>query len=428
MKIKTWFRNFEKGQILPMVVIGILVIIMMAALLIDGGMIMSNKRQAQAAADAGALAGAKRICDGYTNWEAEKEAEDYAALNGATFVSATANGKEITVYAEVEGPAFFARIFDEDSLRATTRAVAGCYHPSVFERILPIAFYYETPPKKAQDTDCGDLSKPCDLVNWDFEELMQELRNNLSTPENLPLDNIYIVADSTKICEKYGTGDVVCTDMKDNADGGNRTWIELDVLVDGNLNLKKIIKDGVDHPLYMPAWIEGVPGTNSAVYKEDNYSQLEPLPGYTDLDIRIVTIPLFTDYCPKAKNFELDCYQAGDNIYIDKDNTIADADKVDSYRLSGGAPFIITCATFSGKCEFGQCVPPKTGPNQTNKSICPGLMISDENFDTENYVITKDPSTKNALEGYFVDDIPTDVWAGGKEGVDAGYYQIFLSE
>ncbi|MBE0698523.1 MAG: hypothetical protein IH586_16525 [Anaerolineaceae bacterium] len=48
----------EKGQVIPLVIVMFLVIIGMVALIIDGAAVMSNRRTAQAAADAGALAGA----------------------------------------------------------------------------------------------------------------------------------------------------------------------------------------------------------------------------------------------------------------------------------------------------------------------------------------------------------------------------------
>jgi len=56
MKTKLSIKNFEKGQVLPILVISTLVMIMMAALMIDGGMLLAHRRTAQAAADAGAAA------------------------------------------------------------------------------------------------------------------------------------------------------------------------------------------------------------------------------------------------------------------------------------------------------------------------------------------------------------------------------------
>jgi len=92
-------QSKEKAQTLPILVIGILVIIMMGALLLDGGDLFLNRREAQAAADAGALAGAQQIClntklrkTNYSAYESKviEAATRYAQIeNLATSVIAT---------------------------------------------------------------------------------------------------------------------------------------------------------------------------------------------------------------------------------------------------------------------------------------------------------------------------------------------------
>ena len=102
------------------------VIIGMVALIVDGGAVMSNRRTAQAAADAGALAGAQRACLGYN--DAKAVAEYYATVNNnATTALATVVGKQVTVITTVEHPSFFARIFGDPTLEASAEAIAGCY-------------------------------------------------------------------------------------------------------------------------------------------------------------------------------------------------------------------------------------------------------------------------------------------------------------
>jgi uncharacterized membrane protein len=65
-------------------VISTLVMIMMAALMIDGGMLLSHRRTAQAAADAGALAGAESLCPGGGGQgQASLAAAEYVARNKA---------------------------------------------------------------------------------------------------------------------------------------------------------------------------------------------------------------------------------------------------------------------------------------------------------------------------------------------------------
>jgi len=89
-----------------------------------------------------------------------------------------------------------------------------------------------------------------------------------------------------------------------------------------------------------------------------------------------------------------------------------------AYRFVGFAPFVITCVTKNDKCEFGNCIPAKTGPNTTKKPICPGYLASDPATNPD----------KSAIEGYFVEGLPADMFASGTEGVDAGIYIISLSD
>ena len=107
MKIFQENNKFEKGQVIPLVVVMFFVIIGMVALIVDGGAIMSNRRMAQAAADAGALAGAQRACLGFT--DAKAVAEYYATVNNdATTALATVVNKQVTVNATVQHTSFFA--------------------------------------------------------------------------------------------------------------------------------------------------------------------------------------------------------------------------------------------------------------------------------------------------------------------------------
>jgi len=399
--------NLEKGQVLPLVVLMMFVIIGMVALILDGSAIMSDRRTAQAAADAGALAGAQRICAGKT--DAAVVAQDYATLqNEATSALVTVAGQEVTVAATVQRSSFFARIFGEDNLTATADATAGCFFPSNSKRMLPIAFYYETPPINAKSADCSNPLQPCSLINWPFIELMDLLRAT-TDPTNLPLDDIYVVSEKTKVCEKPLTGPIVCTDMKDNASGGNRTWIDLNEVNTSNLNLKKVITDGVDQTMELPAWLNGQTGVVSAVYDGGIFGDLELIKDYEDVAARLVVVPVFDRYCASDPENTIGCGETGDHYYLVNTNQ-------QSYRLVGLAPFVVTCVTKSDKCEFGDCVPKNTGMNTTNKDMCPG------------YLATNPDKTGNAIEGYFVEDVPVDTFTWGTGGVDVGLYLISLSD
>ncbi len=402
MKYFLMRHKLEKGQMIPIVVLMMLAIMGMVALLIDGGFLMSNRRYAQAAADAGALAGAQRICNGKP--DAKAAAEYYASINShVTSVFATVSEHFVTVNATVEHPSFFANIFGEDTLTASAKATAGCLSPSSLKNVLPISFFYASPPVD-KSVDCSDLSNPCDLVAWDFEELMGALGS--ASINHLPLEKIYIVSDNTKICQQDVVGEIICYDLKKGADGGSRTWIDLSPLKDPPANINNIITSGLDRPLIVnpPIWVNSEEGTVSAGYRD--LFDLPRIDGYSHLDVRLVYVPLFDKFC--TSDPAVNCADPGDQ-YIDGFKTNSR-----SYRLRGLSAFVVTCVTRNARCYAGVCVPQNDPRNNTNSPQCPGYLTAED-------------SDNHAIEGYFVTGLKPE-GLSGSGGVDGGIYIISLTE
>ena len=74
------------------------------------------------------------------------------------------------------------------------------------------------------------------------------------------------------------------------------------------------------------------------------------------------------------------------------------------------------------KCEYGECVPAgtwKLGSVDITvaKDRCPGLLAADPS-----------QANANAIEGYFVEEFPTDQYLWGTEGADVGVWLISLSK
>ncbi len=80
MNVKT--RKKESGQILVLIAVGFIVLLGFTALAIDGGMVYSDRRQAQNAADAAALAGSLEKARGQTDDAAVAKAEEILVTNG----------------------------------------------------------------------------------------------------------------------------------------------------------------------------------------------------------------------------------------------------------------------------------------------------------------------------------------------------------
>jgi Flp pilus assembly protein TadG len=75
------FQRKEHGQILIIVVLALIALLGFTSLAIDGGMVYSDRRQAQNAADAASLAGALKKASGGTDAEAVQAAQNVIAAN-----------------------------------------------------------------------------------------------------------------------------------------------------------------------------------------------------------------------------------------------------------------------------------------------------------------------------------------------------------
>jgi Flp pilus assembly protein TadG len=126
-------RN-ESGAILAITAILMIVFLGMAALAIDVGSFYQAQRQAQAAADAGALAGVQdlpSVATADTNAKAITDATSYVAKNfpGADIPTVTPNYNgvaiDIKVVVTATTPSFFGQIFGITHANVSATAIAG---------------------------------------------------------------------------------------------------------------------------------------------------------------------------------------------------------------------------------------------------------------------------------------------------------------
>jgi hypothetical protein len=143
----------RRGKVVALVALALIPMMGFAAIAIDGGMLLSDRRQAQRAADSAALAAATDL---YTRWKANGGADSGAKAATSAQTTATANGynndgvtNTVVVnippksgtfngqkgYAEVlityQQGRFFSRIWGSSTLQVTARAVArGTYTPA----------------------------------------------------------------------------------------------------------------------------------------------------------------------------------------------------------------------------------------------------------------------------------------------------------
>ena len=137
----TRMRN-DSGQALVFVALILMVLVGMAALVVDGGSWYQADRRLQTAADAAALAGAQHLPTEQT--QAHTVALDYAQKNYAGIPAPAVDFPDvgtINVSATAQAPGIFARIFDIDEVTVRAEAQARVFAPSELKDVAPIAVH-----------------------------------------------------------------------------------------------------------------------------------------------------------------------------------------------------------------------------------------------------------------------------------------------
>ena len=381
MKTTNRFSKLEKAQVLPFVVVALIVMIGFAALIIDGGSIMLNRRTAQAAADAGAMAGAWELCYS-TGADPLDVARSYALMNEAATVNAQLDNGLITVNTSVINNSFFAKIFNVNTLDASAEAIAGCFSPDG-NFMLPIA--WSCRPSLGEE-DPFDPGVDCLMQALDWDGLLKPLvegppPSTIVIPDNGgdsyemdgdsivkagtndPPKQIYIVMDKIAVNEEtyckedldpeddgYDTA-IICDldgDGKNDIEGGgNRGWLDLDNGGGGASDLIDWIENGLDFPIDTHTWLSGQTGAITSVY--------ESIKDYRQGDV--VLIPIFNAVCddsdPIANNA---CMEAAHlNPPFEEEPPSGDIDnagQAPKFHVIAFNPFYISCVhTF----QFDDC-------------------------------------------------------------------------
>ena len=459
MKERKFFRKIEKGQAIPMLVVALLAVIAMGALILDGGAILLNRREAQNAADAGALAGARILCSqDSSTWEEINAAVEKYTMdeNNATAfewefttenVGEIDNLKkgEIVVTAEVGHNSFLARIFGQDTLTAEATAAAGCapYLPGV---VLPIAYPCRTPEYNAHQPSSSD---DCDYfpINWaDFTDVLSThnydyLSGNPSSTQSRAIsldlyeefkiydevtdewnnELIYIVVNSDLVCGE----DLNCdfTGEEDEVDryqlnSGERGWLNLegDIEQPSAHDIEGWILNGISGELTTHTWLSFIDGVSNT-----NYSDLD-----TRLD-EIVWVPVFNYICDDANNLEeSDCWVQAHlpDPPFGEPESGCNTDHIFNVNQPVAhivvfAPFFPTCVQKNGKALYSG-----TSYNEN----CPGFQLAqDMNPDSQPPDYSTIDHNTSAFEGYFIDPDTLPEGDASSYGADIGVYKAFLT-
>jgi Flp pilus assembly protein TadG len=138
----------ERGQVVGLTVLFLVVLLGMAAMVIDVGHWFVADRKAQAAADAAVLAGAQALPE--STAEASALAGEYAVKNGGgtatiTFGSQALPNDRITVRLERPAEAFFSKVLGVDSVQVGARATAKVTTLAEAKYVAPLVVHKDHP-------------------------------------------------------------------------------------------------------------------------------------------------------------------------------------------------------------------------------------------------------------------------------------------
>ena len=378
-------QSSRKGQSLVLVALLLVVLIGMLAVVLDGGYAYLQRRTAQTAADAGALAGATVLCQTGSSDLAIESALEYAKeRNKATYAYATVDmdTRIVTVDTEIPFSTFFGSILNRPQITAAAIAEAGCFPPGNAERVLPIAWSCR-PLLGSFDPDFDldpDNPESCD---YQLNEKIYLIMNSNFTANDL-------LCQDPETFEPDLSANVLDCDWDNDGSndalaGGDRSWLDLNGGAPSEKEIKDWINGGFPGEIEIHTWFPGADGARA-----DAFINLEAKVGATYL------VPVFDYYCPKGGLPEDNCPPP---IYHDEDKTM-DGGTSDIYF------HVITFAAFHITCVDG---PGKASP------LCPAHEAAVDNGMKDN-VFT--------IEGYFTNKFFDT--AGGRGDVFAGVYVVSL--
>jgi hypothetical protein len=405
----------ERGQIVPLVVLMLFMILAMVALLLDGGSLMLNRRTAQASADAGALAGAREICNDSPSATVIDTAENYALMNQAFSADASIAQGVVTVNTTVSNDSYFAKIFNQSTLTSGATASAGCFAPGSGSSVLPISWSCKAPVEGSDSTDCQ-----VKLLDWDTEmkplvtgsqnPVMIHDYGSMAAPIDFDEDYIpgflYVIVDANKVNDDISTscapiGDMNCDLNSDGINevfgGANRSWLDLDGGGGGAADMKSWITDGFDGTIMTHTWLAGQSGVDTSIYKTTQM-YINTHPTYP-----VVLVPVFDGICDGNPEGNPICELALHDPVPGEENVVASNGVSNTYyHIAGFSAFYLTCIDDGGgnKC-----------PGATAFLSLPG------NEDLKNI---------KTIEGYFISGYPFDLDNPGTGGVDVGVRIVSL--
>jgi hypothetical protein len=430
-----WIKS-ENGQSLMIVVLGLFAFVAILALVLDGGNAYAAKRQAQNAADAGALAGATAMCRDHSESAGETAAKAYAISNGAVNppeVDASLSSATVVVTATVTKDTFFAGVIGFPQVSPVAVAEAACKTP-VGMGVLPVAWACratvvggmnvpgEDCAQKTIDDCYGDpYNLNCTYILMDSVKVKGNKKGGKCDPDITdPTDPKYCYTQNDLVCSAHGPDvnpaygcDYVapnttdCDLDNDCVDelmtGGARSWLDLNGGGGGANELKNWLRYGFPDPIPPHKWIPEESGVATSIF----HTAAAYVVG------KDVILPVFNNICNGMPNIYVDPETLAQCTYgPDDDRTIVGNSM--NFHIRTFAEFHVTCVQ-TGKnkitAESGYVFNDKKGKDCNGHQEAVGRGAIDDNDKT--------------IEGYFKDD---DIGGYGGPGdwFDTGTFTVIL--
>jgi Flp pilus assembly protein TadG len=328
----------ESGQSMVIIALGFVAFVAMLALVLDGANAYAAKRQAQNAADAGALAGATYMCKNKDQAGGITQATTYAInKNGASSAVVTANlsAGTVVVTATVQRNTFFAGVIGFSQLAPRAVAAAAC-RPPIGMGVLPIAWACRATvaggmnlpgvacaQKTINDCNGNPYDLNCTYILMDSVKVKGNQQGGNCDPTiTNPTDPNYCYSQNDLVCSAHGPDvnpsygcDYVApntTDCDLNNDcidelmtGGARSWLDLNGGGGGANDLKNWIMNGFPDPIPPHKWIPQESGVATSIF----HTAAAYVVG------KDVVLPVFNNLCNGNPNIYADPEQGAQCTY-----------------------------------------------------------------------------------------------------------------
>jgi hypothetical protein len=416
----------ERGQSLVIIALGIIAFVAILALVLDGAYAYAAKRQAQNAADAGALAGATAMCKTHNAYIGETTAITYTLSNGADnppVVVANLSSNTVKVTATVTKNTFFAGLIGFPQVSPQAYAEAEC-QPLIGMGVLPVAWACRSTvvggmnvpgedcaQKTIDDCDGDPYDLTCTYILMDSVKvksksckdsedpncyIQNDLVCSIHGPEATPKQGCDYVAPNTTDCDL----DNDCID--ELMTGGARSWLDLNGGGGGAHELTNWIINGFPDPIPPHKWIPEESGVATSIF----HTAAKYAVG------KDVILPVFNNICNGFPNIHVDEELGAQCTYgNDDDRSIAGPSM--NFHVITFSQFHVTCVQ-TGKNKVTE----ETGYEFNNpQKNCNGHEKAVKNGSIDD--------NDKTIEGYF-EVVDLGGYGGPGELVDTGAFTVVL--